>query len=35
MEYSRLAGDQSAHSFANAEAAEHYTHAINAATKLP
>src|SRR5260370_16042862 len=30
-----MAGDQFTHSFANAEAAEHYTHAINAATKLP
>ena len=35
MEYSRLAGDQSAHSFANAEAIEHYAHAIEAAAKLP
>jgi class 3 adenylate cyclase/tetratricopeptide (TPR) repeat protein len=35
MEYSRLAGDQSAHSFANAEAIEHYAHAIDAAAKLP
>lgn len=35
MEYSSLAGDQSAHSFANSEAIEHYAHAINAASKLP
>jgi len=35
MEYSKLAGDQSAHSFANAEAIEHYAHAIEAAAKLP
>jgi class 3 adenylate cyclase/tetratricopeptide (TPR) repeat protein len=35
MEYSRLAGDQSSQSFASAEAAEHYTNAINAAAKLP
>ena len=35
MEYSRLAGDQCSHSFANAEAIEHYAHAIDAAAKLP
>jgi class 3 adenylate cyclase/tetratricopeptide (TPR) repeat protein len=35
MEYSNLAGDQSAHSFANSEAIEHYVHALNAASKLP
>jgi class 3 adenylate cyclase/tetratricopeptide (TPR) repeat protein len=35
MEYGRLAGDQCSHSFANAEAIEHYTHAIDAAAKLP
>src|SRR5216683_1745358 len=35
MEYSRLAGDQSTHSFANAEAIQHYGHAIEAAAKLP
>jgi tetratricopeptide (TPR) repeat protein len=35
LQYSSLAGDQSTHSFANAEAAERYRHAINAATKLP
>ena len=35
LQYSTMAGDQFTHSFANAEAAEHYTHAINAATKLP
>ena len=35
MEYSTLAGDQSAHSFANAEAIDHYAHAIEAAAKLP
>jgi class 3 adenylate cyclase/tetratricopeptide (TPR) repeat protein len=35
MEYSRLAGDQCSHSFANAEAIEHYAHAIEGAAKLP
>jgi tetratricopeptide (TPR) repeat protein len=35
MEYSTLAGDQSAHGFANAEAIEHYLSAIQAASKLP
>jgi tetratricopeptide (TPR) repeat protein len=35
MEYSRLAGDQCSHSFANAEAIEHYAHPIDAAAKLP
>jgi tetratricopeptide (TPR) repeat protein len=35
MQYSTLAGDESAHSFANTEAIEHYTYAINAASKLP
>jgi class 3 adenylate cyclase/tetratricopeptide (TPR) repeat protein len=35
LEYSSLAGDQSAHSFANSEAIEHYGHAINAASKMP
>src|SRR5712691_9917351 len=35
LQYSTMAGDQFTHSFANAEAAEHYTHVINAATKLP
>jgi len=35
MEYSRLAGDQCSHSFANAEAIEHYAHAIDAAAKVP
>jgi tetratricopeptide (TPR) repeat protein len=35
MDYSNLAGDQSAHSFANSEAIEHYVRAINAASKLP
>jgi class 3 adenylate cyclase/tetratricopeptide (TPR) repeat protein len=35
MQYSKLAGNQSSHSFANAEAIEHYAHAIEAAAKLP
>jgi tetratricopeptide (TPR) repeat protein len=35
MEYSSLAGDQSAHSFANSEAIDHYAHAIEAASKIP
>ena len=35
MNYSTLAGDQSAQAFANAEAIEHYTHAIEAASKPP
>jgi tetratricopeptide (TPR) repeat protein len=35
MEYSNVAGDQSAHSFANSEAIEHYVRAIGAASKLP
>jgi predicted ATPase len=34
-EYSRLAGDQSTHSFANSEAVEHYARAIEAAARLP
>jgi class 3 adenylate cyclase/tetratricopeptide (TPR) repeat protein len=35
MEYSRLAGDQSTHSFANSEAVEHYARAVEAAARLP
>ncbi len=35
IEYSRLAGDRCSHSFANAEAIEHYAQAIDAAAKLP
>jgi len=35
MQYSRLAGDQCSHSFANAEAIEHYAHAIDAAARVP
>jgi tetratricopeptide (TPR) repeat protein len=35
MEYSTLAGDRSAHAFANAEAIEEYARAIDAASKLP
>ena len=35
MQYSRLAGDQCSHSFANAEAIEHYARAIDAAAKVP
>jgi class 3 adenylate cyclase/tetratricopeptide (TPR) repeat protein len=35
MQYGRLAGDQAGHAFANAEAAQHYARAIEAASKLP
>src|SRR5215472_4647320 len=35
MRYSTLAGDQSAHAFANSEAIEHYARAIDAVSKLP
>ena len=35
IKYSALAGDQSAHAFANAEAIEHYARAIDAASKVP
>jgi tetratricopeptide (TPR) repeat protein len=35
MAYSTLAGDQATHSFANAEAVEHYARAVDAASKLP
>ena len=35
MEFSSLAGDRSAHAFANSEAINHYTHAIDAGSKLP
>jgi class 3 adenylate cyclase/tetratricopeptide (TPR) repeat protein len=35
MQYSKLAGDQCSHSFANAEAIQHYTQAIDAAAKVP
>jgi tetratricopeptide (TPR) repeat protein len=35
LQYSRLAGDQCSHSFANAEAIEHYARAIDAAAKVP
>jgi class 3 adenylate cyclase/tetratricopeptide (TPR) repeat protein len=35
MHYSGLAGDRSAHAFANSEAIDHYTHAIDAGSKLP
>ncbi len=35
MGYGTLAGDQATHSFANAEAVEHYARAVDAASKLP
>jgi class 3 adenylate cyclase/tetratricopeptide (TPR) repeat protein len=35
MQYGTLAGDQAAHSFANAEAEQHYARALEAASKLP
>ncbi len=35
LQYSRLAGDQCSHAFANAEAIEHYARAIDAAAKGP
>jgi class 3 adenylate cyclase/tetratricopeptide (TPR) repeat protein len=35
MAYSTLAGDQANHSFANAEAVEHYARAADAASKMP
>jgi class 3 adenylate cyclase/tetratricopeptide (TPR) repeat protein len=35
IEYSSCAGDRSAHAFANSEAINHYTHAIDASSKLP
>jgi class 3 adenylate cyclase/tetratricopeptide (TPR) repeat protein len=35
LEYDLLAGERAAHSFANAEAEQHYAHALEAAAKLP
>jgi class 3 adenylate cyclase/tetratricopeptide (TPR) repeat protein len=35
MHYSDLAGDRSAHAFANSEAIDHFSHAIDAGSKVP